>query len=717
MAVTAAKPPRRDEAGLLRAQARVLEMIAIGAPLAETLVELIGFMESREPGLRCNVLPVSGDGGSFGRGTGPSLPDGYQAVLDGSPVQAPYFSPCSEAVDRSEAVEVSDVAAATRWSEAWRQAALQAGLRACRSTPVRSGNGRPLASLAMYYDRPRDPQPATPDLIGIATHLICIAMERDEQRAEAARREGERQSREMLDALPVAVYKTDADGKITYYNPAAAELAGREPTIGGDEWCVSWRLHTADGSPMRHDECPMALALKENRRILGAEAMAERPDHTLVPFLAYPVPLRDPAGRPVGALNTLVDITRRKRSEQSLRRLTHRLQLINRIAKSVASDLDLERIVQDVTDSATEVIGARFGAFFYNVTDDQGERYRLFALSGAPREAFEKFGTPRNSSLFGRTFRGEGIVRCDNVHADPRYGKNPPYHGMPKGHLPVVSYLAVPVVSRSGEVLGGLFFGHDRAGMFTEESEELVSGIAGHAALAIDNARLLQAAQTEVAERRAAEAHRELLLREVNHRAKNLLHTVQSVAVHTRHNAESLDAFESVFMARLGALSHTHDLLSRSNWRGARLRDLARQELEPYRGSSEPHWVLRGELIELDARTALSLGMVLHELATNAGKYGALSTTRGQVSLSWRIVHPASSSPQRVLHISWVESGGPTVRAPERRGFGSRLIEEGLAYELDAQVRLDYRREGLCCTMDVPLGEPVPDAGAGATAA
>ena len=168
-------------------------------------------------------------------------------------------------------------------------------------------------------------------------------------------------------------------------------------------------------------------------------------------------------------LLTLQDITDRKQIEKNLRIEKHRFETLNRIAKSLSHDLDLQRIVQKVTDSATELSGAKFGAFFYNLADIHGESYTLYALSGAPREAFDKFGMPRNTAVFEPTFRGTGIVRSDDIRADPRYGKNSPHHGMPKGHLPVVSYLAVPVISRSGEVLGGLFFAHDQPGVFTQE--------------------------------------------------------------------------------------------------------------------------------------------------------------------------------------------------------------------------------------------------------
>ena len=134
----------------------------------------------------------------------------------------------------------------------------------------------------------------------------------------------------------------------------------------------------------------------------------------------------------------------------------------------IASQLDLDALVQSVTDAATELSGARFGAFFYNVIDEQGESFLLYSLSGAPRDAFEKLGLPRNTPIFEPTFRGLGIVRSPDITQDPRYGTMLPHHGMPGGHLPVRSYLAVPVVSRTGDVIGGLFFGHPETNVFTE---------------------------------------------------------------------------------------------------------------------------------------------------------------------------------------------------------------------------------------------------------
>jgi PAS domain S-box-containing protein len=155
----------------------------------------------------------------------------------------------------------------------------------------------------------------------------CFTIDVTEQKqAENELRDRERRFRELIEALPAAVYTTDAAGRITFYNQAAIEFAGRRPVLGNDQWCVSWRLFRPDGTPLPHDECPMAIALKEDRPIRGTEAIAERPDGTRLAFIPYPTPLHDASGALIGAVNMLVDITERKKAEEALQRLTETLE-------------------------------------------------------------------------------------------------------------------------------------------------------------------------------------------------------------------------------------------------------------------------------------------------------------------------------------------------------------------------------------------------------
>ena len=195
---------------------------------------------------------------------------------------------------------------------------------------------------------------------------------------------------------------------------------------------------------------------------------------------------------PARIVGTVHDVTARRHAEDALREETQVVETIQRVGTALASKLDLPSLVQTVTDEATKLTGAQFGAFFYNVVNESGESYTLYTISGVPREAFSKFPMPRNTQVFAPTFHGTGIVRSADITQDERYGKNAPYFGKPVGHLPVVSYLAVPVISRSGEVLGGLFFGHEDAGVFSERHERIAVGVAAWAAVGIDNARLYE---------------------------------------------------------------------------------------------------------------------------------------------------------------------------------------------------------------------------------
>ncbi len=207
-------------------------------------------------------------------------------------------------------------------------------------------------------------------------------------------------------------------------------------------------------------------------------------------------PIANEKGEIIGASKIARDITSQKETERLIRQYVHRLELLNATGKTLAAELDIEKILQKTTDATTQLSGAAFGAFFYNKTDAKGESYLLYALSGAPKEAFEKFGMPRNTELFDVTFSGRGVLRSDDITKDPRYGKNLPHKGMPEGHLPVVSYLAVPVFSQTGIVIGGLFFGHPKPGMFKEDHEVLVEAIASQAGIALENAKLYQEIQT-----------------------------------------------------------------------------------------------------------------------------------------------------------------------------------------------------------------------------
>lgn len=215
------------------------------------------------------------------------------------------------------------------------------------------------------------------------------------------------------------------------------------------------------------------------------------------------VPDRDVNGDVQGYVSLVLDVTDAKRAEQRLAEEARLNETLYRVGTALAQDLDLDAVFARLTDEATALCRAQFGAFFYNVDDPGRGRYMLYTLAGVPHEKFAGFPMPRNTDVFAPTFAGHGVVRSNDITQDPRYGKSAPYHGMPEGHLPVRSYLAVPVVSRTGEVHGGLFFGHEEQGVFTERDERMIVAVAAHAAVAIDNARLHSASITAEQQYRA----------------------------------------------------------------------------------------------------------------------------------------------------------------------------------------------------------------------
>lgn len=245
-------------------------------------------------------------------------------------------------------------------------------------------------------------------------------------------------------------------------------------------------------------------------------------------------------GSITGMIGIVQDITERKNVEEALREEYAITEQLNSVARALATELDISKIVQLITDAGTKVTRAQFGAFFYNVLDDKGGSYMLYALSGVPREAFSKFPMPRATGLFGPTFRGEGVIRRDDVRQDLRFGHNAPHHGMPAGHLPVVSYLAVPVISRSGTVLGGLFFGHSEAGVFTERDEKIIVGIAAQTAAAMDTATAYQAEQQARAAAEQANHAKDHFLAALSHELRTPLTPVLALLSDLCTNASSL---------------------------------------------------------------------------------------------------------------------------------------------------------------------------------
>lgn len=339
------------------------------------------------------------------------------------------------------------------------------------------------------------------DLFGPSDEARIGEIARQASRSVAGA-DSERRFRDLLQALPAAIYTTDAEGRITFFNQACIDFAGRTPAIG-EMWCVTWKLYLPDGTPLPHDECPMAIALKENRPVRDVEAVAERPDGSRICFMPFPTPLRDERGRLVGAVNMLVDITARKQAEQRMM----------------------------------------------------------------------------------------------------------------------------------------------------------------------------------------------LLAYEVDHRSNNLLAVTQAMLRLTK--AETAAEFQAAFQGRLNALANVQRLFSASRWTGASLKTIVEEELRPYAGEDGERISITGDDIRLPATLAQSIAVAVHELATNAAKYGSLSTPSGRLDIRW---DTADGEP---LVLRWSESGGPPVSEPARSGFGVGAVD-GIIRTLRGRVTRQWRPEGLICELSFP---------------
>ena len=436
---------------------------------------------------------------------------------------------------------------------------------------------------------------------------------------------------ELLEALPVAVYTTDAEGRITFYNQAAADLWGHHPELGSSQWCGSWRLYWPDGRPLPHGECPMAVALKEGRQVRGLEAIAERPDGTRVRFLPYPTPLRDASGRLVGAINLLMDITERHEASMESARL----------ASIVASSDDaiisktLDGRITSWNASATRIFG-------YHADEMIGQPITRII----PPELHAE-----ESEIIARLKRGERIDHYETV----RVAKD--------GRRIDMSLTTSPLRDKSGRVIGASKVGRD------------------------------------ITERKQAEQLQRTLTNELIHRIKNTLATVQAIATQSLLRAKSPSDFVSSFIGRVQAMAKAHTLLTKTMMQGTDVTELVSEQV--LLGVSDDNRIsCSGPLLVLDAQQALHLALVLHELATNARKYGALSVPNGRLSVSWQM----RTNGGRNLLLLWKESSGPKVTAPSERGFGSTLIEQTLrAHGGEASVH--YNTDGVTWEIKLPITE------------
>jgi PAS domain S-box-containing protein len=295
----------------------------------------------------------------------------------------------------------------------------------------------------------------------------------------------------IVESSDDAIVSKDLNGVITTWNQAAERMFG----YSADE-AIGRSVRMLIPDELQGEEDVVLKKIRAGEKIDHYETIRQRKDGRRLSISLTVSPIRNQQGEIIGASKIARDVTERTGLLAAAQEHAANTERLNAVGAVVASTLDRETIVQKVTDVARELTNAEYGAFFYNVTDPgSGDAYMLYTLSGAARESFSQFPHPRATAIFAPTFHGDGPVRLNDVTQDPRYGKNPPYNGMPTGHLPVRSYLAVPVKGLSGNVIGGLFFAHSRVGVFTEQHERLATGVAAWASVALENARLYADAQ------------------------------------------------------------------------------------------------------------------------------------------------------------------------------------------------------------------------------
>ncbi|HLH93775.1 MAG TPA: HWE histidine kinase domain-containing protein [Xanthobacteraceae bacterium] len=495
------------------------------------------------------------------------------------------------------------------------------------------------------------------------------------------------QLHELLRALPAAVYTTDSAGRITFYNEAAANLWGCRPTLHSDAWLASWRLFSPSGTVLPYDQSP--LAIKEGHAAHGVEAVGERINGVRVPFLAFQSPLRDTFGNVIGAVNMLVDITERKqaaeRESQHQERLTLDLADVRRLQEISSRLLQGDKIAalcDSIVDCALDLLHSDMANM--QVYDPARCELQLLAVRGFDQAIFNAFewvgentGTCCAASLrAGQRIVVPDIETCDFITA---------HEGLRKCGIRAVQ--STPLLSRSGELLG-MISTHWRSPHEPTERELLLMDV-----LAREAADLI--------ERKRNEELITLLGREAEHRTKNLLSTVQATIHLTQ--ADSPKAYKEALEGRIQALANVQSLFVQSRWAGAELRNLVVQELSPYRHGEEARIRLDGPDVILEPNAAQAVALSLHELTTNAAKYGALSGSGGHVQVEW------SCGADGQVSISWSEMGGPPVKPPTRQGFGTWMLQSLIHAQARGRVHFDWRTEGLVCQITLRGVCPPPD--------
>lgn len=442
--------------------------------------------------------------------------------------------------------------------------------------------------------------------------------------------------RQLLDALPVAIYATDADGKITFYNEAAAELWGTRPLLEAiciDSCC---KLYWRDGATLPYGNSPMAQVLAEAKPIHGVEVVVERQDGVRIPVVASSTPLLDPSGKLSGAVTMLVDLSENQQPDW----VAHRLAAIVESSDDAILAKDLNGIIMSWNRGAQRLFG-------YTADEAIGKSVTLLI----PEERHNE-----EPAILARIRRGERIEHYDTV----RRRKD--------GGLVDISLSVSPVRNSRGEIIGASKIARD------------------------------------ITERRRAEEQQQLLLREMDHRVKNLFALAGSVVTLSARSATKTEDLVASVRARLNALSRAHALTLTKISEGAisgeqptTLHTLIRTIVLPFdavNDAEESRVSISGPDIAVGGRSVTSLALLLHEFATNAAKYGALSQDAGSIQIEC-----FENGPQFVL--IWTEHGGPPVAEIRAEGFGTLLGRVTVSSQLAGEIQHDWSEQGLKIRLSV----------------
>jgi PAS domain S-box-containing protein len=578
----------------------------------------------------------------------------------------------------------------------------------------------------------------------------------DEQLFTTAGTSGEMEPGVLLKALPTAIYTTDAAGRITFYNEAAAELWGCHPELGKSEWCGSWRLYWPDGRPMPHDQCPMAMALKEKRAISGAEILAERPDGTRVPLLANPTPICGELGVLLGGVNSLVDITGRKEAERSARQLAAIVESSddailsqdlngivntwNRAAERLYGwtadqiiGLPVEILIPpDRRDEETFILKRARGGHriqFYEthrrrkdgslvdvsltVSPIKNAQGRVVSVSKIARDITERKQAEHLAQRLAAIVESSddaivskdlnGIITTWNPGSERLFG----YTAKEAIGKPVTILIPADRQDEEPGILERI-----RRGERTDHYETIrrrkdgslidisltVSPIKDVGGRVIGASKIAR----DITERRRAREQQHLLFREMNHRVKNLFAVSGSILALSARYARTPSELAGAVQERFLALARAHDLT---------LPDVTSSEMKPERATTlatliqtilapwanRGHAAINGPEVPVSGKAAEALALLLHEMATNASKYGALSAETGYVEVSWCMS-------ENELNLTWRERGGPPLSGkPEKEGFGSLLARLTITDRLGGKISHEWDREGLTVKLSAPL--------------